>query len=298
MNRTLLALLLVIPAQFAASQSTQYGPLALRLPAGARALAMGNIAVAGRDDDVIFYNPSQLVIARGTSMSVARLSPNARGGTMSTVLRLGSGGLGVGVNYLEYRARNGYPLTRDDVLDPNPNLGSSILAAVGFAQVYRGLRFGASANYAADQILIERVRNVFADVGVSRDFLRFYTAALSVQHIGGRAVRLTGNVAPPTKATLGVAGSRPIGPLDITATAAVSGALEDHLSGGVGAEIGWSWLSGYSISGRAGIRHPRELGDAALTAGFGVVADRLALDFAAELLAGDRVGYRAGFRIR
>lgn len=298
-KRPAIVLLLLAAALPAIAQPTKYGPLAARLPASARALAMGNIAVAGRDDDVIFYNPSQLVIARGTSMSFARMSPDARGGTMSTVLRLGSGGLGFGVNYLEYRADPSiYPITRDDVLQAGA-LGASTLATLGFAQVIKGFRIGAAANYAADQIGSARHHNVLGDVGVSHDFLRYFTGALAVQHLGGRMKEPGISIEPPMKATLGVAGTGPVGPLDVVVTTALSSFNEGHLSGGLGAEVGWSWLSGYSIAGRAGVRQPREPGEAAATAGFGFVADRLAVDVAAEFfLKGDRVGYRAGFRIR
>jgi hypothetical protein len=296
------------------AQTTTYGPLALRLPASARALAMGNIAIAGRDDDVIFYNPAQLVVARGTSMSFERMGPELYGGTMSTVLRLGSGGLGIGVNYLEYRVKTGiYPISRDDILDPAPGSvsGTSTLATLGFAQVYRGFRFGASANYAVDEIGIDRFRNVVGDVGVARDFSHF-TTALALQHLGpGISINapptfagsinplLTGgSIKPPMKATLGAGWAAPAGPLDLTATAAVSATREGHLSPGIGGEASWSWLSGYAISARVGVRHPHEIGDARYTSGVGFVADRVAIDVAAEILKNNRVGYRAGFRVR
>jgi len=237
-------------ASGSSAQTTMYGPLALRLPASARALAMSNIAVAGRDDDVIFYNPAQLVIARGTSMSVARVAPDQYGGTMSTVLRLGSGGLGIGVNFLEYHVQTGiYPVSRDDILDPPPGSvsGTSTLATLGFAQAYRGFRIGASADYAVDEIGVDRFRNIVGDVGLARDFNRF-TAALAVQHLGARMktnaptafapgtnpLLPAGGIKPPMEATLGLGWVAPAGPLDLTATAAVSAMREGHLSPGIG----------------------------------------------------------------
>ena len=304
-------------AIFAASssaQTTTYGPLGLRMPASARALAMGDIAIAGRDDDVIFYNPAQLVVARGTSMSFTRLAPSLYGGTMSTVLRIGSGGLGVGVNYLEYHVNTGiYPISRDDILEPAAGnvSGTSTLATLGFAQVLRGVRFGASANYAVDEIGVDRFRSVVGDVGVARDFSRF-TTALALQHLGtGMDVNPAsgfrpstnpalagGSIKPPMKATLGVGWAAPAGPLDLTATAAVSAMREGHLSPGIGGEASWSWLSGYAISARGGVRYPHEIGNPTLTGGLGFVADRVAIDAGVEFLKGSRAGYRAGFRIR
>lgn len=297
MKRILPALLLTLGAGAGAAQTTEYGPLALTLPASARTLGMGNVGVAGRDDDVIFFNPAQLFVARGTSMSLARTSEIARGGTMSTVLRLGPAAIGFGVNYLEYHAPLLiYPYTREDILDRNETPASSTLGSIGYAQVYKGFRLGASANYAADAVNLERFSNVYADLGIGRDFGR-YSTALSVQHLGPSLTRGAQTIEAPMMATLGVATSRAVGPLDLVATTALS-ANEKHLSGGLGAEVGWSWISGYSIAGRAGLHQPRDVGVAEYTAGFGLVADRLAIDLAAELLHGDRVSYRAGLRIR
>ena len=260
-------------------------------------LAMGDIGVAGRDDDVIFYNPAQLMVARGTSFSFARSSQTARGGTMSTVLRLGPGAIGLGGNYLEYQRPPFYPFSRTEVLGPNPGIGSSVLGTIGYAQTYRGLRIGAAAKYAMDATDADRYRNVYGDAGIARDFGR-YTAAFSVQNIGSSLERGAVTIDAPTVATLGVASGRSLGPFDALATAGVSYSREDELTAGGGAEIGWSWLSGYSIAARAGAHQARQNGDTELMGGVGFTADRLTLDVAAERLPGNRAGYRAGIRIR
>jgi hypothetical protein len=188
-----------------------------------------------------------------------------------------------------------------------------MLAALGYAQTFKGFRIGAAANYAVDQIGTDRFRNVVGDLGVSRDFNRL-TAALSIQHLGGP---LGGNCAgnpanlrcgvfataparvlPPAMATLGAAWSQQLGPLDVVATTAVSAVGEGHLSPAIGGEASWSWLSGYALSARGGVRYPTGVAGSQYTAGVGFVADRVAIDVAAELMSNDRVGYRAGFRIR
>ena len=102
----------------------------------------------------------------------------------------------------------------------------------------------------------------------------------------------------PTVATLGVASGRSLGPIDALATAGVSYSREDELTAGGGAEIAWSWLSGYNIAVRAGAHQARQKGDTELMGGFGFTADRLTLDVAAERLPDNRAGYRAGIRIR
>ena len=285
-------------ASTAAAQTTSYGPVILRMPASARILAMGDIGVAGRDDDVIFYNPAQLFVARGTSFSLARLSESTRGGTMSTVLRLGPGGVGFGVSYLEYQAPPlSYPVRPIDILARNSALGTSALGAVGYAQVYRGFRFGASAKFAMDAIELERFENIFADAGIARDFGR-YTAALAVQNISNGMTRGVQDIDPPMLATLGVATSRIVGPLDVVASAGVSASEEDDITAGGGAEVAWGWISGYSIQGRAGIHQARQGGDTELMAGVGLIADRMAIDITAHRITENRMAWRAGIRIR
>jgi hypothetical protein len=291
LSAALLGLAIAGPAL---GQTTGYGPLALTLPSSTRMLAMGDIGVASRDDDVIFYNPAQLVVARGTSFSLVRLSETARGGSMSTVLRLGSGGVGFGVNYLEYQtAPLTYPYPRRSVITGNSAIGTSAVGSVGYAQTYRGFRFGAAAKYAMDAIELER------DAGIARDFRQSrYTTALSVQHFGQSLSRGSDEIKPPTTATLGAATSRQLGPLDAVATAGVSYSKQDDVTVGGGAEISWSWLVGYSIAARAGAHQGRQGEDAQLTGGLGFTADRMTFDVAVERLPGDRAGYRAGIRIR
>ncbi|MEO5567294.1 MAG: hypothetical protein ABIR92_02305, partial [Gemmatimonadaceae bacterium] len=219
------------------------------------------------------------------------------GATMSTVLRLGPAGIGFGVNYLEYQTPGlTYPITRDDILDPSLSHGTSVLGSVGFAQVYKGFRFGASAKYASDVVALDRFSSGYGDVGIGKDFGR-YSTGLAVQHLGPPITRSSVEIKPPTTATLGIATSRAVGPLDVLATAAVI-ASDAQVAGGFGAEVGWSWINGYSIAARGGLHRPREVGIAGYTAGFGFTADRLSIDVAAELLSRDRVSYRAGIRIR
>jgi len=301
----LAAAALAIPATSRA-QTTSYGPLAFRLPASTRALGMADVGVTSRDDDVVFYNPAQLFVARGTSASVERMTADAVGGTMSTVLRLGPGGVGLGVNYLGYRAAYAiYPVTRADILE-SPSIypaASSILATVGYAQTFRGERFGLSVNYGADEIGSERYYRAAADVGVAKDIGR-WTTGLSLQHLApayrskSSTYTASDSSGPPMKATLGTSWSGPAGPLDLIGLAAVSGTLEGHVSPAVGGEMAWSWLSGYSIAVRAGARYPANIDDPKYTAGFGFTADRTTFDLAGEVMSNDRVGIRFGVRVR
>jgi hypothetical protein len=284
----------------AAAQNIGYGPLALTLPTSARMLAMGDIGVVGRDDDVIFYNPAQLSVARGTSLSLTRLSETARGGTMSTVLRLGPGALGFGANYLEYQVTPvNYPVYLGDVIDRNFSIGTSAVGAMGYAQTYRGFRVGAAAKYAMDAIEIERFASFYGDVGIAHDFRNGrYNTGLSVQNIGSSISRASDRIQAPTTATLGAATARQLGPLDAVATAGVSYSELDDFTAGGGAEIGYSWITGYNIAVRGGAHQARQGGDTEIMGGLGFTADRLTLDAVIHRLPGSRAGLRAGIRIR
>jgi hypothetical protein len=303
-KRLLLIVATAVVANNAAAQTTKYGPLAFRLPASTRMLGVADIGVIGRDDDVLFYNPAQLMVARGTSASVERMNEHTVGGTMSTVLRLGPGAIGIGVNYLEYLAEYAvYPVTRADILRSPASYPSatSTLASIGYAQTYKGVRLGLSANYGADQIGFERYYTGAADVGAAKDFGRF-TTALSLQHLapayGGVSAYGGSDAGPPMEATLGESWAGPAGPLDLVGVAAVTGLRGAHVSPAIGGEASWSWLSGFSVAWRAGVRYPTNVDDAKYTAGFGFTADRTTFDLAAEVLPNDKVGYRLGIRVR
>lgn len=263
---------------------------ALFQPASARLLAMGDMGVASRDDDVLFYNPAQLVVARGMSVSGERTSSTDRSGALSSVTRFNGGGVAVGMTMAQDNTRV--------VCAAGPCLAvasSSVAAVAGLAQVYWGTRFGLNAKFAEEQISGSQATRGLVDAGVSRDFFRYLTAGLAVQNIG--SADTTGLSARPLRTTLGIAGAGPEGPFDIAATmgASIDPLRRIHAAGG--AELGWSWLDGYSIALRAGLRDPLA-GQRAFTTGAGFTMDRLSIDYALETLTGSRLGHRVGLRIR
>jgi hypothetical protein len=311
-----------------------YAPVVLLLPAGPRTLALGNTGIASRDDDVLFFNPAQLVIARGFSASYERYSSTAQGGTLSAVTRFNGGGIAVGMNTVSYELPDDvFPANRGSMLLDGPALGTSLDASIGLAQVFKGHRIGAAVKYVEDNVPNSRVSHVAVDLGVSRDFLRYFTLGVAVQNIGpstpvpcsDEPQSLTNCVIPPTRpganvelftpahmplrSTVGVAGSGPVGAFDMVATAAVSMFRTDFVSPSGGVELGYSWLDGYSVALRAGARRPFP-GETPLTGGAGFSVDRLSIDYAIEALrpteffpngtsqVSTRVAHRIGLRIR
>jgi hypothetical protein len=299
-----------------AAQDRAYTGLVFRLPSSARTLAMGNVGIVGRDDDVLFYNPAQLVAARGTSVSAERYSRHARGGTLSSVIRFGTGGIGIGATVNNFRTGaigsggGPYPVDRLDMRGESAlSAGSSNTLAVGIGQVFKGTRFGVTGKYLDEPTDLSRNAATVFDVGVARDFFG-YSFGLAVQNIGpdfepepnrGETGGIGGGSIPasglPLSATFGAGRGRPIGPIDVLATAAVTYLRDGFVSPAGGAEVGWSWLEGYNVYARAGARRPVR-GEGVMTAGLGFVKDRLAIDYAIETLSGGRAGHRIGFRVR
>src|SRR5262245_2182876 len=313
MQRTIRAAVLssLLLPSFAVAQDHAYPGLVLRLPSSARTLAMGNVGIVGRDDDVLFYNPAQLVAARGTSVSGERFSRFARSGTLSSVIRFNNGGIGIGATVSNFRSTSGLgvPVDRLDMRGEAPlNAGSSNALAVGIGQVFKGTRVGITGKYFDEPGDVNRSNALVVDAGVARDFFG-YSFGLAVQNIGPHLEipQLEGPVAArqasiptsglPLSATLGAGRGLPVGPFDLVATTAVSWLRDGFVSPAGGAELGWSWLEGYNIVLRAGARRPVR-GEGPVTAGAGFIMDRLAIDYAIETLSGGRAGHRIGLRVR
>jgi hypothetical protein len=269
---------------------------------------MGNAAIGSRDDDVVFYNPSQVAVARGMSVSFEQFSAGARGGTLSSVARLNTGGVAIGVNVVDYETSDAgfFPVTQQELLQRGTDDAVGMNVVVAVAQTVKSVRVGIAAKYADDLAGVRRAGGPALDVGVSRDFRRMYTAGLTVQNIG-RSVTTTRRISGqsmlagpdnyPLMITLGATRSGPAGPYDLVATGAVSVKSDGFVVPAGGAEVSYSWLDGYSVALRAGARRP-DFGQRAFTAGAGLSVDRLSVDYALETLSGSHIGHRIGLRVR
>ncbi|HEY4129310.1 MAG TPA: hypothetical protein VGM50_01740 [Gemmatimonadaceae bacterium] len=300
-----------LPSSLAA-QTGLYAPLVLLLPSGTRTLGLGNTGVASRDDEVIFFNPAQLVNARGVTASGERYSANAGGGALSAATAFSNGGIGIGARAVDYDApANFFPVDRSTMLDAGVP-ASAYELSVGIGQAYKGFRGGVTGKYAEDIASNTRVGRAMADVGLAKDFFRNYTVGLAVQNIGssmsipcglqhaGKACAENASsmdVLSPVRTTLGASTGKSVGEFDLFGTAAVSMLRTDFVIPSGGLEANYSWLSGYNIALRAGARRPM-LGEDAFTAGAGFTMDRLTIDYALETLSGGRVGHRVGLRVR
>jgi hypothetical protein len=307
----LVAAAVLLPSQLAA----QCLPLRLPMGGSTRALAMGDANTAGRDDDVIFYDPAQLAVARGTSASFERYSDHLSGGALSASSRIASGGIGVGAQFVS--GTNG---SQCSVASLGPN-GSVIFtpapldvermrAVVGAAQTFKRFHLGASAKYDAEQAGDARTGRLLVDAGVSRnmtlsDFIPL-AVGVTVQNIGTRATD-TLPLNTPLRAAVGISSGGPVGPVDLAVAADLAAERNGTMSllrhgrviAGIGTEIGYEWLDGYSFALRVGERVPPTRTDLRhFTFGAGLVLDRLSFDYAAEDQVGFRLAHRFGVRLR
>jgi hypothetical protein len=317
------AISLVRPAALAAQAGGPYAPIVLLLPTGPRTLAMGNVGIGSRDDEALFFNPAQLAVARGMSVSGERYTASAGGGTLSAVTRFANGGVAVGMRMVDYTIGfSGFPTDRSLMLAGGQQAGTSLEATAGLAHTFKGVRVGLAGKYVEDAASNVRAHRAAADVGLAKDFMRYFTAGLAIQNLSSAVAfscvdaRVAPDCSPPPgvivapspesplarvflplRTTAGVAGSGPLGPLDVTATAAVSLLRDSFVIPAGGAEISYRWLDGYAVAIRAGVRRPIP-GEAPFTAGAGFTMDRLSIDYAIETLTGSRAGHRSGLRIR
>lgn len=288
----------------AAAQDHEQAPLVLLLPGGTRALGVGNAFAAGRGSEVLFYNPAQMFIIRGTTLSVERFGGASTLGTLSTVGPFGKVYLGAGVQYLDYHKGVGssfYSLP-SDLTFRGPTNASSAAATVALAIRWKGVRFGAAGKYVEERIGDLRDGGVAFDLGAAREIGRG-TLGLSVQNIGS-GLEILGQPADlPTRITLGAALPSILvsSYFDFTGFAAVSRERDGRIVPGAGVELIYQPVEGWTVIGRAGARRVRDLPDRAespVTFGGSFGLDRLWIDYAFQPYRGPGSAHRVAIRIQ
>jgi hypothetical protein len=181
----------------ARAQAPATPPLVLHLPSSARTAALGNAWVAGRDAEVLFYNPAQLVGSR-QELGVSLTRPGPAGTAVSAASAYAAGKwsltLGWGVQALGFNVDPlaPYPYNTDVLLTRGSADGHSLLLAFGGAIVYKGFRIGGAGKYVSDHDAtplgdpspVSLARHAWlADAGVARNVLGG-VAAFSVQNLG------------------------------------------------------------------------------------------------------------------
>jgi hypothetical protein len=294
---TAAAALLVVLGTAAGAQEFPLAPLVARLPGGTRALAMANADAGGRTSDVIFYNPGQLSVAGGTSGSAEFYTGANLLVTVSTVLDFGPGAIGVGVQSLTFSNTNPAEAAPDVLGTSGVFPSSGLILALGYAQPLFGMRAGVNAKLLEQSIGNNRDSRGSLDFGLSRDLLRG-TLGFTVQNVGPAFRGVAGRVSQPTRTSLGFTSGRYMaGPFDLYGAATTSLLRGRDVVAGGGGEISYSWLDGYAVAFRGGLRRPAA-GEGPWTLGFGISADRVSLDYAFESRDHRHGAHRVGVRIR
>jgi hypothetical protein len=300
--RTFLAL--CVMARPAAAQDAPTAPLVLRLPGGTRAAGAGNAFTAGQGAEVIFYNPAQIGVLRGSTVSLARFGSSATLGTFSTVGRLGKVAIGAGVQYLDYGAPVLAGLYSRPGLLPvdGPLQASSLAATAAIGARIKGLRIGVGGKYLQEFIGGLRDDGVALDAGIARDVGRT-TVGLSVQNIGDALDILGKPASLPTRVSLGVVSPQIfLGTyLDLVAMGSVARERDGRIAPGGGLELHYQPVEGWTVIGRVGARRveggSRPL-ESPLTFGGSLGLDRVWLDYVFQPSRGSSATHRIGIRIQ
>lgn len=282
-----------------ASGQSPAGPLLLLVPATPRTAALGNAWVAGRDQDVLFYNPAQLIGARpGLDLSITR-----HGGE-GTTWGLGSvyvGGkwsltLGWGAQFADFSPSPdlAYPYGPDVLLARGQASGSSALAAVGGAITFKGFRIGAAGKYAADHVAMPAGAEASTidehawvlDAGVAKNMFGGVGAA-SIQNLRGGSYDGEPRLALPRQVLLGWSRQRQAGQLDLGIYTQVL-VRDGWVSPSGGLEAGYSWLEGYYIALRVGGRRPDADSERPVAFGAAFTADRVTVEYGVQFFEGGR----------
>ena len=298
---------LALPAR---AQAPATGPLILLLPASTRAMALGNAWVAGRDEDVVFYNPAQLIGARpGFNVSVARYGSAGTLGSIASVYAAGplSMTLGWGVQFADFRTSPDvpYPYSPAMLVMPGAADASSMEATAAGAMAYKGFRVGIAGKYASDRVAaatsgggpVWTQHDAFlGDVGLAHN-LWTGVAGLSVQNIGHGWVDGATRINVPLQTSLGWSATKPVGELDL----GVAGQVTERrgwVSPGGGVEVGYGWIEGYSVALRAGARRTETSAEHPVAIGASFNADRLTMEYALQFFDGGRNAHRMTIRWR
>lgn len=295
----LLLLLSVAPSQ---AQVRENAPLLLQLPASTRAHGLGNAyPLASADNDAVFYHAGLLDAVRGIGASLTYFE-RATLASMSGAAEFWSGGVAFGVQSLSYSAgtRTSGAFSRGEAgLGESGGVNASELTvSAGYGRAIKGFRVGVVGRYMEIALPAQRDVNFAADFGVARR-IGFVTAGFSARNLG-RAPDLAGeDVALPMTLTLGASTqSKAVGPLDVSAAAAVSRWENGTFVPNAGIEVAYWPLSGRTFIGRIGFRYIDDSGIRPLTLGAGFVGDRIGIDYAVQDYEEARPVHRIGVRLR
>jgi hypothetical protein len=257
----------------AVAQDALYEPRLLTLPGGTRAQAMGRAGVGVAEVDAVFLNPAQLVSPRGLNLSAQRYGGAATLASLSTAMAFLGGGVGIGVQWLDFELVEPVSMPGSDGEPSLPEGGgdpaSEIVATLGYARTYSGFRVGAAVKGTQVSHSIGSSGAFAADLGVARTFFNRLNVGVSAQNLG-TTLELAGvDFDLPRRYTLGAAfQGYPLGTwLDLAVAADVPVYEDGTVLAGGGVELSYVPVAGLVFSGRVGARAVRSGAESPFTAG-------------------------------
>ncbi len=290
-----------VPAVHAQSEGN--APIVLELPSSTRALGLGNAYVlTGQDSDALFASPGVLNRSRGASIAIQQYGAVSTMATLSTARSWAGGVLALGGQVLAYHPQtaNFTNLQTDagGLLSAGSFGASELVGSIGYGREVKGIQVGVVGKLIQQRLAGKNDATVAADVGLAKEVAGI-SIGLAVQHLGPR-LSLQGAVLPlPARVTLGASTPRkPLGPLDIVGTVAVSRRRDAELIPAGGIEISYWPISGRTFTGRIGVRRIPTGGASPFTLGAAFTGDDITLEYAFEGFDAPGSAHRIGLRWR
>ncbi|HSG09605.1 MAG TPA: hypothetical protein VLA36_14685 [Longimicrobiales bacterium] len=263
-------------------------PKVLTLPASTRAMALGNAYVlTERHADVLFYQPALLSRASGFGLDVQRWSAEASSTTASAAMAWLGGGVGIGLQTLQYSAPSiAVPGGQDHIFQAGPIPVSERVATLGYGRTLKGIALGAAGKLVDQRVSSARNTLLLVDLGVAHEVGPFMVG-LTAKDLGPQAFDTDGNgeeesaEARPARFVLGAgAYGQEVGIFDLGVAAQVSYSSDETLVGG-GLEIGYWPITGRTFVARVGAQKVPDGSEASpVTFGFSYWGDDLVLEWA------------------
>ena len=293
---------LVLSADLSLAQESGTAPRLLSLPSSTRAMALGDAYMMNSGHaDAVFYHPGLVEGASGFGMDVQFWGGEGTSTAMSAAVGWFGGTVALGLQTLHFGAPDGtvasYPSGQDILFADGPVPTAERVASVAYAREFFGIRVGVVSKLIDQRIGSEEDISSAFDVGVATD-AGPVVVGLSAQNIAYHLNIGSEDVSVPDRYTLG-AGSygRPVGPLDIGITGAVTYEAEEWIPA-AGLEFGYWPMPGRTFVARVGARRTVE-GDAnPFSFGAAFWGDDLVLEWAYRPFGGDvdegthRIGVR------
>lgn len=286
-----------------AAQSDGNAPLVLELPASTRGLGLGGAFVLSTgESDAIFHNAGALVEAEGVGLAVQRYQSSSTLGTFSAVTEWAGGSLALGIQALSYSSVvpwiEGIPFDADDLLTDAPVGASDLVGSVAYGREVLGFRIGVVGKAMEQRIGGGRDVTAAADIGVVRRVLGV-TVGVSAQNMGPGLSIGGGDLPLPARITVGASTpSRPVGPLDLLLTTAVSRRRDGEIVPSGGVEFSWWPIVGRTFIARVGVRRVPGDGAGPVTFGLGFRGDVISIDYAFEQFDAPGSSHRLGLSWR